>query len=89
MKSCLGPSKGRNSYQFTLASGYNSRHLPSVSKADIFALVALNVRRVYFMPVKYTDQFTMRLQPDEFHPYIEDETWSQAVRAVIGTQWSD
>lgn len=88
VKSTMQPAKdGR--YKFNISRGGRGKNTYTTSQADIIALVAIDIRRVYFVPVKHLTVLTVRKKTTEFTPYIEAETWHSSINDVIGSQWSD
>jgi hypothetical protein len=76
-------------YRFSVGRGREVKSTYTTSQADIIALVAIDIRRVYFVPVKRLNVLTLRKNVADFTPYIEAETWHGSINDVIGSQWSD
>ena len=88
VKSTLKPER-IGKYRFCFSKGSNRSGPYTVADADIFALVAIDIRRVYFVPVKYQTTQSLRLLVSEYTPFVEAETWHHSINNVIGSQWSD
>lgn len=88
VKATLRPEKGQ-SYRFAVSKGHKNEFKYTAADADIVALVAIDIRRVYFMPVKYLTTRWMRLPAAKYTPFVEAETWHHSINKVIGSQWSD
>lgn len=83
-----GAPERRGNYRFGCVSGGDKKKL-TTSSADIVALVAIDIRRVYFMPVKFISASTVRKHRDDFTPFVESESWFHSVNNVIASQWSN
>lgn len=76
-------------YKFITSRGRTIKTGYTVADADIVALVAIDIRRVYFVPVKDLTTRSLRKPISDYSPFVEAETWHRSINSVIGSQWSD
>lgn len=76
-------------YKFHVSRGRREKVAYTTADTDIIALVAIDIRRVYFIPTKELTTQTLRKAPGEYSPFVEAETWHRSINSVIGSQWSD
>jgi len=87
VKATMSPDRARNSYRFTCSTGSKNKRLLLPTSADIIALVAINIRRVYFMPVKNLKSIAIRKNIHDFTETVEADTWYESVIQVISKKW--
>lgn len=84
VKSTLRPTdeKGRkkNSYVFRTGHGRSSKHAYEKGAIDMYALVALDIRRVLFVPSQDIQVVTKRIKPECF--VAEDAELNSLVETV-------
>lgn len=88
VKSTLRP-RTSSKYRFITSRGRRVKTGYTVSDADIVALVAIDIRRVYFVPVKDLTTSSVQKPIGDYSPFVEAETWHRSINSVIGSQWSE
>jgi hypothetical protein len=89
VKATQGPDRARGSYRFACSTGSKTKRLLLPTSADIMALVAIDIRRVYFMPVKHLTTISVRKKPADFTDYVETRTWFHSINRVVSKNWTE
>jgi hypothetical protein len=87
VKSCATLEKN-GSYRFWVAHGTSRKKIYTTSEADIVALVAIPLRRVYFKPTVQLTTSTIRMKAEDFQGEVETETWTTATSIATGRAWA-
>lgn len=72
-------------YEFRTAHGRTGKQIYSAGQMDIFALVAIDLRKVVFVAAENITTVTTRIPPDNFEDDgYEAVSWDEAVKVVRG-----
>ncbi len=75
------------SYEFKTSHGSTGKKLYAASELDIFALVAIDIRKVLFHSVKSIKAVTKRIPPSEYvSDNAEAKSWDAAVEELKEVQ---
>lgn len=88
VKSTLKPER-QGRYKFHISRGRAEKTAYTVADTDVIALVAIDIKRVYFLPTKELTTTTLRKGIEEYSPFVEAETWHSSINKIIGSQWSE
>jgi hypothetical protein len=77
-----GKPSDRYTYHFNVATGSASKKSVNPNQCDVLALVALDIRLCYFLPVVEAQQKTKRIRVGLFNTETEADTWSKSISRV-------
>ena len=86
VKSTLGPRQDREKYKFISSSGKNVKVKLDASSVEILALVALDVRLVYFKPIIIDMPTSLWINPYMFSRENERHSWDLSINKATGKQ---
>lgn len=75
------------SYEFRTSHGSSGKKLYAKGEMDIFALVAIDIRKVLFFPADTIKTVTKRVPPADFLEMdAESKSWDQSLAALQAVQ---
>ena len=82
VKACSAP-RSRGSYEFKSAHGASAKKKYSSDDVDVFAFVALDLRRVFFVEASEVTTVTVRIKRQDYIDHTQEgRSWEEAIRAI-------